>query len=170
MSTPEVWWSRTAGLLREVGHELSGPDGVLSMLPADAVRLVPEGELERLRTIERAARVHLRQQATTRGSYPSTTLRALHMAVHGVVPPGPTPPPLILLEDVFPPPADGEDDVEVWIPPAGDCLEQRHDKPCPHCGDTGYHHRTRRCAGCGRRPTPPDGRAMPADHDQETRR
>jgi len=47
----------------------------------------------------------------------------------------------------------GESDEEVWIPPASDCVEFRHDRPCPHCGAVEFHHRTGRCGGCGRRPT-----------------
>lgn len=46
----------------------------------------------------------------------------------------------------------GEDDAEVWIPPATDCMEHRPDRPCPYCGDERLHHRTWRCGGCGRRP------------------
>lgn len=50
------------------------------------------------------------------------------------------------------PPADGEGDAEVWIPPRSDCMERRPDKPCSHCGGLMFHHRTRRCGDCGRRP------------------
>lgn len=46
----------------------------------------------------------------------------------------------------------GEGDEEVWIPPHSDCMERRPDKPCPHCAGDHYHHRTRRCGNCGRRP------------------
>lgn len=48
--------------------------------------------------------------------------------------------------------AEGEDDAEVWIPPRTDCMNHRHDPPCPHCGSTVFHHRTGRCGACGRRP------------------
>lgn len=48
----------------------------------------------------------------------------------------------------------GEDDAEVWVPPRSDCMEHRPDLPCPHCGGSMFHHRTRRCGDCGRRPRP----------------
>lgn len=50
------------------------------------------------------------------------------------------------------PPADGEDDAEVWIPPVDDCMDTAHEPACPHCGSRVYHLRTRRCGECGRRP------------------
>lgn len=51
---------------------------------------------------------------------------------------------------------DGTGDAEVAIPPAGDCMEYRKDQPCPHCASIRYHHRTRRCGDCGRRPGTPE--------------
>lgn len=46
----------------------------------------------------------------------------------------------------------GEDDAEVWVPPATDALVHRPDEPCVHDGVTFWHLRTRRCGTCGRRP------------------
>jgi hypothetical protein len=44
----------------------------------------------------------------------------------------------------------GEDDAEVWLPPLTDCLDFGV-SACPHCEFVGLHHRTQRCANCGRR-------------------
>jgi len=55
--------------------------------------------------------------------------------------------------------------VEVWIPPADDCMNSQHDPPCPHCGSRLFHLRTGRCGECGRRPAaaPTDGQAPAGD-------
>ena len=48
------------------------------------------------------------------------------------------------------PPAPGEDDAEVWVPPSGDCMDYAH-APCEFCGSQIHHTRTERCGKCGRR-------------------
>lgn len=48
--------------------------------------------------------------------------------------------------------ADGsEPDLEVWVPPAEDCMQSDHE-PCPHCASRIFRRRTGRCGDCGRRP------------------
>ena len=46
----------------------------------------------------------------------------------------------------------GEDNAEVWIPPATDPMQYRHAARCPHCTSALWHERTRRCGTCGRHP------------------
>lgn len=41
MTIPTVYWSESAGLLRVVGSEVRGPQGVLERVPDDAVLLMP---------------------------------------------------------------------------------------------------------------------------------